>query len=81
MGTAESAKAQFEVYPNPAKDVLNITKVSNRALYTIYSSIGQVVAKGKVQDNKVNVSGLATGAYIITVSDGEFSGNVKFIKR
>lgn len=38
-------------------------------------------AKGKVQDNKVNVSGLATGAYIITVNDGDFSGNVKFIKK
>ncbi|MBA5247893.1 T9SS type A sorting domain-containing protein [Marnyiella aurantia] len=81
LATSEALQAQFEVYPNPAKDVLNVTKVSNRALYTIYSSIGQVVAKGKVQDNKVNVSGLATGAYIITVSDGEFSGNVKFIKR
>ena len=81
MGTAESAQSQFEVYPNPASDILNITRVSNRADYTIYSSIGQVVAKGKVQDNKVNVSGLATGAYIITVEDGDFSGNVKFIKK
>ncbi len=81
LATSETEQAQFEVYPNPAKDVLNVTKVSSRALYTIYSSIGQVVARGKVQDNKVNVSGLAAGAYIITVDDGDFSGNVKFIKK
>ncbi|MGZ5273781.1 MAG: T9SS type A sorting domain-containing protein, partial [Kaistella sp.] len=70
-----------QVYPNPAIDVLNITKVSARATYTIYNMAGQAVSKGKVSDNKVQVSQLVKGVYIIMIDNvGEVS-KVKFIKK
>lgn len=70
-----------QVYPNPAVDVLNITKVSDRAAYTIYNMAGQAVSKGKVSNNKVQVSQLEKGVYMISVdNDGQVS-QVKFIKK
>lgn len=70
-----------QIYPNPVSDILNITKVSNKALYEIYSVSGQLLSKGNVRDGKVNVSQLTTGNYIIKISDKMVEANFKFIKR
>ena len=71
----------IQVYPNPATDVLNVTKVSNKALYSIYNVAGQIVSKGNVLDNTVQVSQLLKGVYIISIDNiGEIT-NVKFIKK
>ncbi len=72
---------QIVVYPNPTVDVLNITKVSNNATYTIYSASGQLVMKGKVSDNKVQVSKLEKGVYVITLDNNGETSKVKFIKK
>lgn len=83
LGTDESnGKTQgIQVYPNPAVDVLNVTKVSNNAAYSIYNVAGQIVAKGKVLDNKVPVTKLEKGVYIITVDNNGETAKVKFIKK
>lgn len=70
-----------QVYPNPATDVLNVSKVSNNAVYTIYNIAGQMVAKGKVANNVVPVSHLQKGVYIISVEDQGNASKVKFIKQ
>ncbi len=82
LAVNDNAKSQgVQVYPNPATDFLNITKVSDKATYTIYNMAGQAVSKGKVTDNKVAVSKLQQGVYIIAVDyDGEVS-KLKFIKK
>lgn len=70
-----------QVYPNPATDVLNVSKVSGNATYSIYNVAGQIVAKGKIADNKVQVSKLQSGVYIISVEDNGKVEKVKFIKK
>lgn len=70
-----------QVYPNPAVDVLNITKVTDSATYTIYNVTGQAVAKGKIIDNKVQVSQLSKGVYIISIQNRGETSQVKFIKK
>ena len=82
LGVNDNVKANaVQVYPNPAIDLLNVTKVSDRATYTIYNMAGQAVSKGKVIGNKVQVSQLAKGVYTISVNnEGEVS-QVKFIKK
>ena len=42
---------------------------------------GQLVAKGKITDNKVSVSKLQAGVYIISVEDKGNVEKVKFIKK
>lgn len=81
LGVEQVTANTAQVYPNPAIDVLNVTKVSDKATYTITNIAGQVVAKGKVTNNKVQVSQLAKGVYIITVDNAGEISNVKFIKK
>ncbi len=79
VGNANVSSVQ--VYPNPATDVLNVSKVSNNATYSIYNVAGQIVAKGKIADNKVQVAKLQAGVYIISVEDNGNVEKVKFIKK
>ena len=71
------------IYPNPVKDVLNISsKVSGEFSYQIINTAGQIVNKGKSSDKKVNVEKLSVGNYIIELSDNN-GGKMtsKFIKK
>lgn len=83
LGTHEVSVSDsgIQVYPNPAADVLNVTKVSNKAQFEIYNAAGQLVKSGNINDNKVNVSGLIKGAYIITVKEGDKAEKLKFLKK
>ncbi len=81
LGTTDATKAEgINIYPNPAVDVLNVTNVSKNATYNIYSTAGQLVSKGAVNDSKVKVSHLPKGVYIIDVKENETSTKLKFIK-
>ena len=42
---------------------------------------GQVVAKGNIVDNKVQISQLTKGVYVIAVDNGGKVSQVKFIKK
>ena len=72
--------AIVRVYPNPVKDILNITKVKDGTKYEIYNAIGQLVMKGTVIANKLNVSRLINGVYIINLDSPDDQAQVKFIK-
>ncbi|MGO4707600.1 reprolysin-like metallopeptidase [Chryseobacterium sp. 2TAF14] len=72
----------IQIYPNPATDFLNVTKVSDKATYKIYSAAGQLVGNGSIINGKINVSSLIKGAYVISIEDkGKESFNSKFIKK
>lgn len=74
-------KASIQIFPNPVSDVLNVTQVSSKALYTITNMAGQKVMSGQLTDNKISVSRLSTGAYIISIEDKGATSNLKFIKK
>lgn len=71
----------LQVFPNPAVDVLNITKLSGNATFVIYDMAGKAVSKGKVENGKVQVSSLVKGVYIIAVDNDGQTNRVKFIKK
>ena len=81
LSTQENNKLGLNIFPNPVNDVLNITKVSNNATFAIYNIAGQFISKGKVTNNKVNVSSLAKGVYFIEVSEKGATSKMKFIKK
>ncbi|MEN4758845.1 M43 family zinc metalloprotease [Chryseobacterium sp. C39-AII1] len=74
-------KDNFSIYPNPVSDILNVTKVSNKATYEIHNTVGQIVKKGTIDNNKVNVAELLKGNYIISIKDNNISESFKFIKK
>ncbi|MET3037752.1 reprolysin-like metallopeptidase [Chryseobacterium sp. NRRL B-14859] len=71
----------IQIYPNPATDILNVSKVSSKAQYTITNMAGQIVMNGQITDNKISVSRLATGTYVISIEDKGNVSNLKFIKK
>lgn len=85
LATNESGAVKnngIQIYPNPATDFLNVTKVSDKATYKIYSAAGQLVGNGNISNGKINVSSLIKGAYVISIEDkGKESFNSKFIKK
>jgi len=65
----------IRVYPNPEKDILNISNTTNED-YKIFDMGGKLINSGKLERGAVNVSGLIKGAYMIQI--GEVSK--RFIK-
>jgi hypothetical protein len=73
---------EIQIYPNPVSDILNITKVSDKASYKIYSAAGQLVRQGTISNGQINVSELVKGGYVITIEEkGKESFTSKFIKK
>ena len=79
-GNLIDANSAIIVYPNPVKNILNVTKVKDGAKYTIYNAIGQLVMKGTLIANKIDVSRLINGVFIIDIDSPDDKGQVKFIK-
>lgn len=74
-------KASIQIYPNPVTDVLNVTQISSKATFSITNMVGQKVMSGQISDNKISVSRLSTGAYIISIEDKGTTSNLKFVKK
>lgn len=71
----------FGIYPNPAKEVLNIT-VKEAAIATIYNTVGQAVLNTEINNgnNTINISGLTPGIYFIQLNGEGISGSSRFVK-
>ena len=72
----------FTLYPNPAKDVLNIQAKEGLAVNSveIYNQLGQIVMATTNAVNSVDVANLASGTYFVKVNTEKGSANVKFVK-
>ena len=68
------------IYPNPVKSVLNVKNISAKANYKIYTASGQLLKSGLILNNKVDVSGLVNGMYVIDIEDVKGTAQKKFIK-
>jgi hypothetical protein len=70
VGIDELSTEGIAIYPNPAKDVLNIQATQDITFVTIMNNVGQVVFNNKVvNDNvlRVNTSAFEAGVYMIKV--------------
>lgn len=77
-----SAEIIFAVYPNPARDLLNITSGTEISSISIYDIRGSLLLKqsyGSVHC-VADISRLAPGAYIIRIFTARGSQAVKFVK-
>lgn len=68
------------IYPNPVRTVLNVKNISAKANYKIYTSSGRMVSSGVIANNKIDVSVLISGMYIIDIEDEKGVVQKKFIK-
>lgn len=75
----------FSVYPNPARNVINIQLKDNLSVTLksalVYDLTGKVVLSTNNLNEPINIEKLATGTYVLTISDeNNKSYSQKFIK-
>lgn len=80
----EKNSLTFDIFPNPAKDFLNI-KLPNEILegkVEVFDFSGKSVINTKVDrfDYKININALSTGMYIIRLTSEEKTGVKKLIR-
>ncbi|MDV6169968.1 T9SS type A sorting domain-containing protein [Flavobacterium sp. DG1-102-2] len=73
----------FTFYPNPVKDVLNISYSSDITSVTVFNLLGQqvITLAPNSADVKLDMSALADAAYIVNVTAGNTVKTIKVIKR
>lgn len=77
---ANTHKNDFNIYPNPVKDILYIQSKHEIIKAEIYDAAGRILNTTGVKNNSVDVSDLAKGNYFIRVSTKDKTLMFKFIK-
>lgn len=78
LSVLDLSQQQFALYPNPAKNDINIKGIDKATDFTIYFTDGKLVRQGIYQPEKsINISELVPGTYIFKINDK----NVKFLKK
>lgn len=78
----ESNVFDFQMYPNPVENTLNVSMFDNRSVsYKIYNLMGQSLKAGQLNQQELNVSDLTSGLYILEVNDGQKAITKKFAKK
>lgn len=84
LNTKENQLLNFSVYPNPSSNAINVELPSetNSAKVNIFDFTGRLLKKttASLNNKTINVSNLATGTYLVTVSSKNKIGTVRFIK-
>lgn len=76
-----TVNTRIEIYPNPAQDVVNISKDIVFTKWAITSTEGSLVKEGiNTNNNSIVISDLQSGCYVLTVNNNEMSWTAKFIK-
>lgn len=83
LATGNTSKNDIKVYPNPVKDQLFFAgDLGNYSDVKIYSLDGKLVKSGAISGNKLDVSNLSTGNYILELSSkSEKSKTIHIIKK
>ena len=82
LSTQSFTSGTLTHYPNPVKDVLNLSYTSEISSVNVYNMLGQQVIAKKVNANEtaVDMSTLSDGAYIVNVTSGDSVKTIKVIK-
>ena len=73
----------FMAYPNPVKDVLNLSYTSEISTVTVMNMLGQEVISRNLNATtaQVDMSQLSAGAYIVNVTIGDTVKTIKVVKQ
>jgi len=72
--------ALFNVYPNPAKSVINISSASNEVFgVSVYDLLGKQVLRAENVKSQLNISSLNPGLYVLNMTQGSNSSTQKLL--
>ena len=86
LATSETGTASFSIFPNPAKDEVNLRlkNQSDSGKYSMYDMSGKLVKAGDIKgDTKIRTDEFQTGNYVMTVQlqNGEIYNEKLIIKK
>lgn len=75
--------SKFSLYPNPVKDVLNLSYSEIISKVQILNLLGQEVESKSINANQgqINMSELSAGTYLVKVTSNENAKTIKVIKK
>ncbi|TPD70679.1 GEVED domain-containing protein [Flavobacterium microcysteis] len=73
----------FKAYPNPVKNILNLSYSKNITDVAVFNLIGQQVMTRTINDDKgqIDMSGLPSGTYMVKVTADNAVKTIKIIKQ
>ncbi|WP_294250693.1 reprolysin-like metallopeptidase [uncultured Chryseobacterium sp.] len=77
----KDTKSEISIYPNPADAFIEIKNLKAKAEYKIYTADGRLAQTGNVDGQRVEVSALVKGVYVITIKTDADTFTSKFIKK
>ncbi|WP_300670278.1 T9SS type A sorting domain-containing protein [Soonwooa sp.] len=81
LAVSDVIKNDVKIYPNPVKNMLMINSSSKLTEAKITDFSGRLVQSNNLKDNKIDVSALKAGNYMITVTDeNSKQTTTKFVK-
>ncbi|PQA90342.1 hypothetical protein B0A69_20625 [Chryseobacterium shigense] len=81
LATVDVTKSKIQIFPNPVSDIIRISGIDNGQTIQIYNVDGRLV-QSEAFDQKIDVSQLSSGVYILRVSTKNFeSHEFKFVKK
>ncbi|AXG72442.1 hypothetical protein KORDIASMS9_04716 [Kordia sp. SMS9] len=79
LSVAEASARRFTYYPNPTKDVLHISGLTNSTSYVLSDQQGKEIMEGTLNStDKLDVSSVANGIYFLRLNDYEVKKIVKY---
>ena len=81
LATSDINKSRVSIYPNPVKNILNFNGAKDITKVEVYNVAGQKIRSvEKLSDNKIELSNLTKGTYIIKANIDGLIKSFKFIK-
>lgn len=83
LSNTDFDKKAISVYPNPTNDFININGIENTPIsqVIIMDMLGKkVLTTSQLETNKIDVSNLNSGIYMLLISSGNSQDTIKFIK-
>ena len=83
LGSTDFDNNSFTAYPNPVKDMLNVSFTQNISDVSVYNLLGQQMLLMNVNANKgqIDMSSLAAGTYLVKVNTENAVKTIKVIKQ
>ncbi len=83
LGKEDFGRNAFSAYPNPVKDVLNISYTAEITSVTVFNLLGQQVISKQpnATEVKLDLSALADATYIVNVTAGNTVKTIKVVKK
>lgn len=83
LGLTDNAKSVINIYPNPVVDYLNISSVANAKKISVIDLTGRTVLtqEASSKENRVNMTSLTAGTYIVTVETNDGMKSFKVVKK